>query len=113
MARAGLRLGVRALAEAAKVSTNTITRLERGEVMHERTLYACEPLWNERELRLSRRARVVRTGARVCVSAQDDAQEAEVDGPCAECLTKVAREGLSRAPRGLGWTGLSLAPSGL
>lgn len=40
MARAGLGLGVRDLAERAKVSTNTITRLERGEDLHPRTLEA-------------------------------------------------------------------------
>lgn len=37
MARAALEMGVRELAEAAKVSTNTITRLERGEPLRERT----------------------------------------------------------------------------
>lgn len=37
MARAALNLGVRELAELAKVSTNTITRLERGEELKERT----------------------------------------------------------------------------
>lgn len=40
MARAALELGVRELAEAAKVSTNTITRLERGEELKERTVDA-------------------------------------------------------------------------
>jgi transcriptional regulator with XRE-family HTH domain len=40
MARAGLGLGVRDLAGAAKVSTNTITRLERGEGIYPRTLAA-------------------------------------------------------------------------
>jgi transcriptional regulator with XRE-family HTH domain len=40
MARAALEIGVRELAEAAKVSTNTITRLERGEALQERTLAA-------------------------------------------------------------------------
>lgn len=38
MARAALSLGVRGLATAAGVSTNTITRLERGETLYERTL---------------------------------------------------------------------------
>lgn len=38
MARAALQLGVRELAEAAKVSTNTITRLERGDLLRERTV---------------------------------------------------------------------------
>lgn len=38
MARAALNLGVRELAEAAKVSTNTITRFERGEPLRERTV---------------------------------------------------------------------------
>jgi transcriptional regulator with XRE-family HTH domain len=37
MARAALDLGVRELAGAAAVSTNTITRLERGESLHPRT----------------------------------------------------------------------------
>jgi len=40
MARAALELGVRELAEAAKVSTNTITRFERGEELKERTVEA-------------------------------------------------------------------------
>ncbi len=40
MARAGLGLGVRELADMAKVSTNTITRFERGESLKERTLDA-------------------------------------------------------------------------
>jgi transcriptional regulator with XRE-family HTH domain len=38
MARAALNLGVRDVAEAAGVSTNTITRLERGEELLSRTL---------------------------------------------------------------------------
>lgn len=40
MARAALQLGVRELAEAAKVSTNTITRFEKGEELKERTITA-------------------------------------------------------------------------
>jgi transcriptional regulator with XRE-family HTH domain len=40
MARAGLSLGVRDLAAAAKVSTNTITRFERGEAIYPRTAAA-------------------------------------------------------------------------
>ncbi|MBB2199364.1 helix-turn-helix domain-containing protein [Gluconacetobacter sp. 1c LMG 22058] len=40
MARAGLGLGVRELAELAQVSTNTITRLERGESLYSRTVEA-------------------------------------------------------------------------
>ena len=38
MARAGLALGVRDLAEIADVSPNTIARLERGDALHARTL---------------------------------------------------------------------------
>ena len=38
MARAGLGLGVRELAAAADVSTNTIARLERGEHLYPRTV---------------------------------------------------------------------------
>lgn len=37
MARAALGLSVRELAKLADVSPNTITRLERGEVLHRRT----------------------------------------------------------------------------
>lgn len=33
-------MGVRELAEAAKVSTNTVTRFERGEPLRERTVDA-------------------------------------------------------------------------
>jgi transcriptional regulator with XRE-family HTH domain len=40
MARAALGLGVRELAERASVSTNTITRLERGEGLYSRTVEA-------------------------------------------------------------------------
>ena len=40
MARAALNLGVRELATAANVSTNTITRLERGESLYPRTVEA-------------------------------------------------------------------------
>nr|WP_025828424.1 helix-turn-helix domain-containing protein [Acetobacter persici] len=40
MARAGLGLGVRELAALADVSTNTITRLERGEALYPRTVEA-------------------------------------------------------------------------
>ena len=38
MARAALGLGVRDLAKLAKVSPNTITRFERGESLHGRTI---------------------------------------------------------------------------
>ena len=38
MARAAVGLGVRELADAAGVSTNTITRFERGEALSSRTL---------------------------------------------------------------------------
>jgi transcriptional regulator with XRE-family HTH domain len=40
MARAALNLGVREAARAAGVSTNTITRLERGEELLPRTVAA-------------------------------------------------------------------------
>lgn len=40
MARSGLFLGVRELAEAAQVSTNTITRFEKGEDLRPRTVSA-------------------------------------------------------------------------
>ena len=40
MARSGLALGVRELAEAAQVSTNTITRFEKGEELRPRTVEA-------------------------------------------------------------------------
>jgi transcriptional regulator with XRE-family HTH domain len=38
MARTALNMGVRELAEAARVSTNTVTRFERGEQLLERTV---------------------------------------------------------------------------
>lgn len=38
MARAALGLGVRELADMAKVSPDTIARLERGEALRERTV---------------------------------------------------------------------------
>lgn len=40
MARAALEIGVRELADLAKVSPTTITKLERGESMSRRTLEA-------------------------------------------------------------------------
>ena len=40
MARAGLGLGIREVATRANVSTNTITRLERGETLYPRTVEA-------------------------------------------------------------------------
>ncbi len=40
MARAALGWGVRDLAEAAKVSPDTVARLERGEPLRERTVEA-------------------------------------------------------------------------
>lgn len=40
MARAALGLGVRELAELAKVSPDTIARLERGDELKERTIAA-------------------------------------------------------------------------
>lgn len=40
MARAALLLGVRDLARAARVSPDTVARLERGEVLQARTLAA-------------------------------------------------------------------------
>lgn len=40
MARAALGLGVRELAQAAKVSPDTIARFERGEELRERTIDA-------------------------------------------------------------------------
>jgi transcriptional regulator with XRE-family HTH domain len=42
MARAALNLGVRDLAEAAQVSTNTVTRLEAGEPLKPRTVKAIQ-----------------------------------------------------------------------
>ena len=38
MARAALKLGVREAAEAAKVSTQTVSRLESGEELREHTV---------------------------------------------------------------------------
>ena len=40
MARAALELGVREVAAMAQVSTNTLTRFERGEELKERTVAA-------------------------------------------------------------------------
>jgi transcriptional regulator with XRE-family HTH domain len=40
MARAAVGLGVRDLAEAAKVSPDTVARFERGEELRERTIDA-------------------------------------------------------------------------
>lgn len=38
MARSALGIQIKQLADAAKVSTNTITRLENGELLRDRTL---------------------------------------------------------------------------
>jgi transcriptional regulator with XRE-family HTH domain len=40
MGRAALNVGVRDLATAANVSTNTVTRLERGDTLFPRTVAA-------------------------------------------------------------------------
>ena len=45
MARAGLGLSVRELAEKARVSTNTITRFEGGELLRERTIEAIQEVF--------------------------------------------------------------------
>jgi transcriptional regulator with XRE-family HTH domain len=42
MARAALGLGVRELAAAAKVSTDTVARFERGDELKERTINALQ-----------------------------------------------------------------------
>lgn len=42
MARAALDLGVRELATAAKVSTDTVVRFERGEDLKQRTIEAIQ-----------------------------------------------------------------------
>jgi transcriptional regulator with XRE-family HTH domain len=42
MARAALGLGVRELAAAAMVSTDTVARFERGEALKERTIEALQ-----------------------------------------------------------------------
>ncbi len=42
MARAALQLGVRELSAKAEVSPTTITRFERGEVLHRRTVQAIQ-----------------------------------------------------------------------
>lgn len=42
MARAALGLGIRELALAAKVSIDTITRFERGDLLKERTIEAIQ-----------------------------------------------------------------------
>ena len=56
MARAALGMGVRELASAAKVSTDTVARFERGEELKERDFGgACSALWNRPELSSSKR----------------------------------------------------------
>ena len=42
MARAGLQLSVRELAEMARVSPTTIAKLERGEALYSRTVAAIQ-----------------------------------------------------------------------
>jgi transcriptional regulator with XRE-family HTH domain len=42
MARAALGLGIRELAQAAKVSIDTVTRFERGDLLKERTIEAIQ-----------------------------------------------------------------------
>jgi transcriptional regulator with XRE-family HTH domain len=42
MARAALGLGIRELAQAAKVSIDTVTRFERGDLLKERTIEALQ-----------------------------------------------------------------------
>lgn len=47
MARAGLKLGIRDVADIAKVSTNTIIRLEAGEELRERTIEDVRRIYEE------------------------------------------------------------------
>lgn len=47
MARAGLNLGIRDLAKLADVSPNTVTRFERGEKIHTRTMKAIKEALEE------------------------------------------------------------------
>ena len=42
MARGALQLGIREVAEAAKVSPTTVTKLERGEALYPRTVEAIQ-----------------------------------------------------------------------
>jgi transcriptional regulator with XRE-family HTH domain len=47
MARAALGMGVRELAAAAKISTDTVARFERGEELKERTVDAIRRAFEE------------------------------------------------------------------
>lgn len=47
MARTALKLGVREVAEAAKVSTSTIFRLETGEELKERTVIDIQRVYED------------------------------------------------------------------
>lgn len=47
MARAGIGMSVRELAEKARVSTNTVTRFEGGEPLKERTVDAMRDVFAE------------------------------------------------------------------
>jgi transcriptional regulator with XRE-family HTH domain len=48
MARAALQMSVRDLAEAAKVATGTVVRMEAGEELKERTVEAMQRAFEER-----------------------------------------------------------------
>jgi predicted transcriptional regulator len=50
MARAALQMSVRDLAEAAKVATGTVVRMEAGEELKERTVEAMQRAFEERGL---------------------------------------------------------------
>ena len=47
MARAALQMGVRELSALAQVSTNTVTRLERGDGLYPRTAAAIRAVLEE------------------------------------------------------------------
>lgn len=47
MARTALKLGIRDVAKAAKVSTSTIFRLENGEELRERTVIDIQRVYEE------------------------------------------------------------------
>jgi transcriptional regulator with XRE-family HTH domain len=87
MARAALGMGVRELAAAAKVSTDTVARFERGEELKERTLDAIRRALEDAGVEFTNGER---PGVRLSAAAA--ARQSKVSAPAPFGMEKVARD---------------------
>ena len=70
MARAALKIGIREIADAAKVSTQTITRLEKGEELRDRTIDDIRRAYEDAGVRFVEDGEWAGTMVRLDISAQ-------------------------------------------